>query len=270
MEGVIEHAREPMSTGAHDMNNSGLDSTEVGLSSSLPQSTLHTTDTNDTKPPTGDIVVPLRVPQLDTTHNNHHLEPPQPETEAQTKYPKDPVENASDPTGRNATMDYLDVSMRNNMEQSRDSPNMAVSPDTKHSGEPASDATKGKLQSHDISLADGTIPPDVPGQAATKVVTSIHESVNTEQSRFNTRPDHTVVRLVERAESSAGKLVNLLAKHIPSLRDECRFEGRTVRFLKRAQILVADLWAAFGGTGWGEFHDIDHLTMFAGRQGVLV
>lgn len=33
--------------------------------------------------------------------------------------------------------------------------------------------------------------------------------------------------------------------------------------LKRAQILVADLWACFEGSSWGFFHDIDMLTMFA-------
>jgi len=42
------------------------------------------------------------------------------------------------------------------------------------------------------------------------------------------------------------------------------FEGRKVRFYKRAQILVADLWACFEGEGYGDFHDIDKITMFAG------
>lgn len=36
-----------------------------------------------------------------------------------------------------------------------------------------------------------------------------------------------------------------------------------MRFLKRAQILVADVWAAFGGASYGAFYDIDKLTMFA-------
>ena len=36
-----------------------------------------------------------------------------------------------------------------------------------------------------------------------------------------------------------------------------------MRFLKRAQILVADLWACFEGESYGEFHDIDSITMFA-------
>lgn len=39
-----------------------------------------------------------------------------------------------------------------------------------------------------------------------------------------------------------------------------------VRFYKRAQILVADLWACFEGESYGGFHDIDGVTMFAGRN----
>ena len=43
-----------------------------------------------------------------------------------------------------------------------------------------------------------------------------------------------------------------------------RFENRkSVRFLKRAQICVADVWAAFDGEGFGQFHDIDKITIFA-------
>nr|POE66643.1 upf0553 protein [Quercus suber] len=76
-------------------------------------------------------------------------------------------------------------------------------------------------------------------------------------------PDFTVVCLIEEASRSAGKLVNILAKHFPSFRDETRFDGRKIHFYKRAQIFVADLWAATNGTGYGEFHDIGHLTMFA-------
>lgn len=36
-----------------------------------------------------------------------------------------------------------------------------------------------------------------------------------------------------------------------------------VSFYKRAQILVADIWACFEGKSYGEFHDIDTITMFA-------
>jgi len=85
-------------------------------------------------------------------------------------------------------------------------------------------------------------------------------------ARTPARPDLSVIRLIQEADHSAGKLVNLLAKHFDCFRDEARFEGQKVRFLKRAQIFVADLWAAFNGAGYGEFHDIGHLTMFAGKE----
>ncbi|KAI9828148.1 MAG: hypothetical protein M1832_003675 [Thelocarpon impressellum] len=68
---------------------------------------------------------------------------------------------------------------------------------------------------------------------------------------------------ISRANGSAAALVNLVVEHFPSFRDEVRFEGRTVRLLKRAQILVADLWACFDGTSYGTFHDIDSITAFA-------
>jgi hypothetical protein len=41
-----------------------------------------------------------------------------------------------------------------------------------------------------------------------------------------------------------------------------------VRLLKRAQIFVADLWAAFDGEGYGTFNDIDKITMFAGLHSI--
>lgn len=35
-----------------------------------------------------------------------------------------------------------------------------------------------------------------------------------------------------------------------------------VHFYKRAQIFVSDTWSRFKGRGYGEFHDIETLTMF--------
>ncbi|KAK5006128.1 hypothetical protein LTR28_006869 [Elasticomyces elasticus] len=78
--------------------------------------------------------------------------------------------------------------------------------------------------------------------------------------------DSSILSLIESANKTAGSLVNLLARDFPCFRDEHRFEGKKVRFLKRAQIFVADLWAAFNGEGYGEFMDIHELTMFAGAS----
>jgi Potential Queuosine, Q, salvage protein family len=71
------------------------------------------------------------------------------------------------------------------------------------------------------------------------------------------------VRLVRQADHSAARLVNLLVEYFPCFRDESNFYEKRVRFYKRAQILVADLWACFNGEGWGQFDDIHELTIFA-------
>lgn len=73
----------------------------------------------------------------------------------------------------------------------------------------------------------------------------------------------TFISCIEEANGSAAALVNLLVDNFPCFRDEAKFEGKTVRFYKRAQILVADLWACFEGESYGNFHDIDRITMFA-------
>lgn len=74
-----------------------------------------------------------------------------------------------------------------------------------------------------------------------------------------------ITSLITSAAHSGARLANTLAEKFPCFRDEVRFEGRRVRFLKRAQIFVADLWGAFRGRGLGKFKDLEHITMFAGR-----
>lgn len=78
------------------------------------------------------------------------------------------------------------------------------------------------------------------------------------------RFDGSFVNCIKEANGSAAALVNLVVENIPCFRDEACFDSKTVRFYKRAQILVADLWACFEGEGYGDFHDIDTITMFAG------
>lgn len=69
--------------------------------------------------------------------------------------------------------------------------------------------------------------------------------------------------LIEEASGSALFLVRTLAEKLPSFRDKAAYQGRTVWFLKRAQILAADLYAAFQGRAWGAFTDMDQVTAFA-------
>lgn len=43
-----------------------------------------------------------------------------------------------------------------------------------------------------------------------------------------------------------------------------------VSFYKRVQILISDVWGACEGQGFGEFHDIDTITMFADYRFVFL
>nr|XP_022300383.1 UPF0553 protein C9orf64-like [Crassostrea virginica]XP_022300384.1 UPF0553 protein C9orf64-like [Crassostrea virginica]XP_022300385.1 UPF0553 protein C9orf64-like [Crassostrea virginica] len=68
---------------------------------------------------------------------------------------------------------------------------------------------------------------------------------------------------VKACNKSAQTLLQSVVRDFPSYRDEADFQGQPVSFYKRAQILVADIWACFEGKDYGEFHDIDTITMFA-------
>lgn len=70
-------------------------------------------------------------------------------------------------------------------------------------------------------------------------------------------------RLIDGCGGSAVRLIDRLVTDFLSFDDVGEFEGRVVRFYKRAQILVADLHGAFGGEKWGRFTDMEQLTAFA-------
>jgi hypothetical protein len=71
------------------------------------------------------------------------------------------------------------------------------------------------------------------------------------------------LHLLEESGYSAVELVLLLARTFPSFRDIALYQGETVHFYKRAQLLVMDLWCTFGGASWGSFADLPALTAFA-------
>ena len=78
-------------------------------------------------------------------------------------------------------------------------------------------------------------------------------------------PSTTPLALLSSAKNSAASLVNLLTTHIDSFNDTHPHPStnKQLFFHKRAQILVADLYAAFNNTSYGHFSDIHSLTMFA-------
>jgi hypothetical protein len=74
------------------------------------------------------------------------------------------------------------------------------------------------------------------------------------------------VNCVKASQGSALALLKTVVEDFPCYRDEAPYvydENTIVTFYKRAQILVADIWACFEGKGLGAFSDINVLTMFA-------
>ncbi|MSQ28789.1 MAG: hypothetical protein EXR51_11755 [Dehalococcoidia bacterium] len=71
------------------------------------------------------------------------------------------------------------------------------------------------------------------------------------------------INLVQACEHSAAALARSLAQEFRSFADVAVYEGEPVVFLKRAQLLVSDLWGAFRARGWGRFDDMEALTAFA-------
>lgn len=65
------------------------------------------------------------------------------------------------------------------------------------------------------------------------------------------------------AGRSAVALVDIVTNAFPSFRDVATYRGEQVRFYKRAQILVSDLYGAFDGSDLGAFDDLGELTAFA-------
>jgi len=75
--------------------------------------------------------------------------------------------------------------------------------------------------------------------------------------------DGQFIHAIEQADSNAVELTLLLARDFSSFNDVVLYRNRLVRFYKRAQICVADLYGAFGGKCWGAFTDMGQLTIFA-------
>ncbi|XP_056447598.1 queuosine salvage protein [Gadus chalcogrammus] len=68
---------------------------------------------------------------------------------------------------------------------------------------------------------------------------------------------------ISQAGNDAQKMVELIVEKLPSYRDATIYEGKSISFYKRAQILVADFWGIMEARGEGDIPNLDWLTMFA-------
>ena len=69
--------------------------------------------------------------------------------------------------------------------------------------------------------------------------------------------------LIKQCKGDAVKLVDLIEENFACFRDGGFYQGTAVKFLKRAQIVVADIHACFHGKDLGHFRNIEELTTFA-------
>lgn len=90
-------------------------------------------------------------------------------------------------------------------------------------------------------------------------VKCLHEVSNVLLENF----EGSFVNCVKKANQSATSLLTLIVENFKCFKDEAVYKGHTVSFYKRAQILVADIWACFKGEGLGYFKDVEEITMFA-------
>jgi hypothetical protein len=87
----------------------------------------------------------------------------------------------------------------------------------------------------------------------------LHEAGKVVMEKFNGR----ISNMIAQAQKSAQNLIEIVVSNFTSYNDEAEFHGQKVKIYKRVQILVADIWACFEGKSYGEFNDIDSITMFA-------
>ncbi|KAJ6227105.1 queuosine salvage protein [Anaeramoeba flamelloides] len=73
----------------------------------------------------------------------------------------------------------------------------------------------------------------------------------------------SVEKLIRSANGDCLQFLSTIVSNFSSYNDIAQIKNRTVSIFKRAQILIADLWACFEGNGLGSFHNIDLLTSFA-------
>eukprot|EP00042_Codosiga_hollandica_P035730 m.267298 g.267298 ORF g.267298 m.267298 type:complete len:139 (-) comp54715_c0_seq6:570-986(-) len=90
-------------------------------------------------------------------------------------------------------------------------------------------------------------------------IAALHESGAVLMEKFG----GSFAECVRQSNHSSQALLQLITENFPLFRDWLEYKGRTVYFLKRAQLLIGEIWRLYDGAGLGHFHDIHALTMFA-------
>ena len=74
--------------------------------------------------------------------------------------------------------------------------------------------------------------------------------------------DGKIEKVIKLSSRDTGKILNVLYKNFPNYRDEAKFKGQKVYFMKKAQILIGDIDRAFPAP-LGKLKNTDNLTACA-------
>ncbi|XP_040578644.1 queuosine 5'-phosphate N-glycosylase/hydrolase isoform X2 [Lepeophtheirus salmonis] len=89
-----------------------------------------------------------------------------------------------------------------------------------------------------------------------------HSLLKSASDKLLSKYNGSFMNCITRCNKSVISLLELIVRDFPAFDDKALFHGKKVRLMKRAQILISDIWSLFEGKGIGEFSDIDQITMF--------
>ncbi len=87
----------------------------------------------------------------------------------------------------------------------------------------------------------------------------LHENGNILAEKYNGQ----FSKLLQKSNQDALHILEIITTEFPSFDDSAEYEGQKVMFHKRAQLLIADVYRAFNGNGFGDIKNINNLSAFA-------
>ena len=72
-----------------------------------------------------------------------------------------------------------------------------------------------------------------------------------------------LANLIKDSNRDSQRLLNLIITNFPGFKDESTYNGETIFFNKRAQLLVSDIYQIFNGQSFGDLKGIDSITACA-------
>lgn len=72
-----------------------------------------------------------------------------------------------------------------------------------------------------------------------------------------------IANLIKESKHDSQKLLNIIIVNFPAFKDKSVYQGQSIIFNKRAQLLTSDIFQIFQGQGFGELKNIDSITACA-------